>query len=241
MAGRPCKICHHARRAEIETAIIRGDSKRTISTDFEIGLSAIYRHSNTHMINALAETEAAKVAVACAAQNQAIVAVEQARQNRGLTVMGELERCFDRVNLIFDACDEWLRDPLEPHKYFIGPRATEIDVLYTVTEDGGAISRFRDTLQNMIDRIEGDIPGGQVVLVQSKHADPRDTLLKAAKSLHNSMSFLAKLRDQIGERDGMDTATSEAWAAIREIIIEELADHPEIKVRIVRRLAKIGA
>ena len=236
MAGRHCKICYHAERAEIETAIIRGDSKRSISVHFGIAVTSIHRHIKNHMIDAMAETEAVKAIVV----RDTAIAGEQARQNGGLRVMEELERCFRRVNLMFDACDEWLRDPLEPGKYFIGPRATEIDVLYTERDDDGNVERCRDNLQNLLDQVNEVITGG-IVLVQSRYADPREMLLKASKGLQGHMNFLARLRDQLGERDGMDTATSEAWAQIRQVIIEELAEHPEIRIRIAERLEQLGA
>ena len=44
--------------------------------------------------------------------------------------MAELRRCFERVNLLFDACDRWLRDADDPSRYDIGPRAAEVLVTY---------------------------------------------------------------------------------------------------------------
>ena len=49
MIGRPCTICNHDRRAEIETAIRGTQSRRQIALAFCVGRDAIRRHEQEHM------------------------------------------------------------------------------------------------------------------------------------------------------------------------------------------------
>ena len=55
---RKCSICTHPKREEIEKAILRGDSFRRISTDFDVSEEAVRRHKNNdHVSRKIAITE----------------------------------------------------------------------------------------------------------------------------------------------------------------------------------------
>lgn len=119
---RVCTVCSHPQRPEIDRALVAGElSFRNIAERFGTSPTALTRHKKEHVPASLAKAQEAK------------------QEADAMDVMAELQRCFVRMNLLFDACDRWLRDADDPTRYDIGPRATELDVTYdevTVDRNG---------------------------------------------------------------------------------------------------------
>jgi len=68
--------------------------------------------------------------------------------------MEELGRCFQRVTLLFNACDRWLRDADDPARYDIGPRAGDILVTYAEPGPNGKPVRRKEALDRLLARVE---------------------------------------------------------------------------------------
>lgn len=49
MAGRPCTICGHVNRLEIERALESGESLRAVAARFELSRSGLHRHNTSHL------------------------------------------------------------------------------------------------------------------------------------------------------------------------------------------------
>jgi len=47
--GRPCRVCTHAQRTEVEAALADGDAVSRISEQFSVGRSSLRRHRSGHM------------------------------------------------------------------------------------------------------------------------------------------------------------------------------------------------
>src|SRR5690242_19426041 len=110
-AGRPCTVCSHPKRESIDRDLIEGGSAVRVAAKFRaITEDAVTRHARKHLPQRLAKAAAAK---------------ETVTADRALA---QLEKCLNRVNLLMDACDEWLRDPENPERYYIGPRAEDVMV-----------------------------------------------------------------------------------------------------------------
>lgn len=56
---RPCTICRHPHRDQVDAALIAGDSYREIAGRFSLSQSAIERHKNTHLPATLAQAQQA--------------------------------------------------------------------------------------------------------------------------------------------------------------------------------------
>jgi hypothetical protein len=191
---------------EIDKALVAGnDSDRSIASRFGIGVGAVQRHRNAHLPATLARAQKVQ-AERKAAQCAAIVQAHEARQDdAAVDVMGELQRALRRVNLLFDACDRWLQDPDDPSRYDVSARAEDIDVIYTELVDGKE-ARKKAKLSELWARLEeaGREVGRSLVLVETKHADPRELLLKAASTLRGQLEVIGKmlgeLRDEVTVR-----------------------------------------
>ena len=173
---RKCTICTHPQREAIDTALVKGDSIRDIAGRFEISRSALSRHKDAHLPVALVQAQRAD------------------DENQAVNVLGELQACLERARRLADACDRWLDDPDVPGQYDIGPRAGDVSVIFTEPGPMGKRIRRKARLSSLIEQVEkkGD---RQVVLLETKHADPRELILKAIAGQKELLSMFIAAYD----------------------------------------------
>jgi hypothetical protein len=217
---RICTVCVHANRDTIDSALVAGEPLRDIAGRFSVSRSSLDRHKAEHLPASLAKAEqAAEVASAT-------------------NVMAELERCFARVNLLFDACDRWLRDPADPDRYDIGPRADDVLVIYEEPNpdkpDGRPI-RSKAPLSALLPRAEQQ-NGVTVLRVESRHADPRELVLKAAAQLQGQTELLAKLLGELNDAPQVNVLVAPEWVAVRTTLLSALGPFPEARVAVANAL-----
>ena len=116
----------------------------------------------------------------------------------GIDLRAELRRCFRRVNLILDACDDWLRDPEDPSRYYVGPRAEDVDVTYWELGSRGNPVRRRAPLSTLLGRLQGG--GVNVSRWEFRHSDPRELFIKAAAQVAQQGKLLQAVLDDPEER-----------------------------------------
>ena len=174
---RPCSVCNHPDREMIDKALISGKSLFEIVSLFpRITKSALHRHKEAHLPETLSKAkEAQQVA-------------------QGDRVMAELQKCFERIGLLFDACDRWLRDADDPSRYDLGPRAEDVKVTYFEPGQNGGQPK-KAPISQLLAKIEG--AGYQVVSWETKFADPRELILKTANRLQAQIELLARLMGEL--------------------------------------------
>jgi hypothetical protein len=214
---RRCTVCAHDESHQIDVALVRREPYRHIATRFGVSTGALQRHSREHIPRLLL---------------RAREATEAADAER---LRAELDRCFERVNLLFDACDRWLRDPDDPERYDVGPRAEEMRVSYA-DADG---SRHKATLAELLSRVEGGA-GVDVAMVETKHADPRELILKTAARLQPQIELLAKLVSELDERPTLNVLISPEWLELRAAIVGALELHSEARGAVLQAIAGVS-
>lgn len=221
---RACTICAHPEREAVEAAMVNGESFRDIARRFRVGKDAAARHKADHLPEHLVKARE----------------VEDAA--KALDVMDELRRCFERVNLLFDACDRWLRDADDPARYDIGPRAEELRVTYE-ERHGERTVRRKATLAELLAKVAGSSAeaGRTVTMVETKHADPRELVLKTAGRLQPQIELLAKLIGELDERLQVNILVSAEWVQIRTAMLEALAPYSDARAAVAGRLTELEA
>lgn len=154
-----------------------------------------------------------------------------------LDVMHELARALKRVNLLFDACDAWLRDPDDPTQYDVGPRATDVTVIYTVPTTEGTSERHKAPLSELLARVDDE--SHRIERWHYKHADPRELMLKTHAQLQSSLELLAKLDGKLQQEGTTNIVISAQWLELRAVIIQALAPYPEARVAVSRVLLEV--
>jgi hypothetical protein len=143
----------------------------------------------------------------------ALVAPAESQQfvGRSIDALGQLNRGLERVNLLMDACDAWLRDPADPEGYDIGPRADDVEVIYTVevtTASGLQIQKRKKPLSELLaclddGRDEDGARFSSVEKAEYKHADPRELILKTVQEGRQTVSAAAELAKMLADAQAM--------------------------------------
>jgi len=230
-----CKVCDHPKLDQINARIRNNDTISSIAKLYGISRDTITKHKKA-CIGAL------------------IVADKNIKELlAGEVMIKQIQLDMKMMHKMLMACDRWMTDPENPEEYFIGERGTEIEVVYHTMDENGEPSKQRkkDTLQTLLNIIDSD---GQYlrVDVNSKAADPRELLVKAATKLENTAEMIMKATQKqleneyknkamtkVGEEGGIITFEEELKQLTKRVIIAsrgnenqklaELAELPDLK------------
>lgn len=170
--SRSFAIVNHPKRAEIEEAILQGQSCVSIAKNYGISSSAVDRYKKKALRKQL--------------QVAAIKDVD--------SLIDRLNEYLDGVDQMYDSIYDWLSDPDDPARLTIEPRAKEVNVVYLVDVDGDKVKK-RGKLQDLLDRLEGN---GLVPLeVSVSMSDPRQLLLATVSTLNKTLEIIAKAKGDI--------------------------------------------
>jgi hypothetical protein len=187
---------------ELRFALNEGKKPREIAVEYGVSPQAVYKR-----INHLRLTTTASV-------------VEyQPNLSTQVDAMQQLARSLERVNLLMDACDEWLRDANRPDRYNIELRAGEIMVTYMEAvpgRDGSdrAVKR-RDNLQALLDLALTIDKVDSINRSATRMADPRELVLKTSREIRMTVSGGVELARLIADAQSMQV--------FRDTILAEIA------------------
>jgi len=217
---RRCTVCDHPNREAIDTALVRDESNRRIAAQFSLSESSVRRHKAKHLPKALVKAQGATEAT------------------RATDLMGELESCLRRINLLFDACDRWLRDVDNPEQYDIGPRAADISVTYSQDGRGGRRVRRKAKLSSLLEEVQADKARGRrrIEMVETKHADPRELILKVSARLQGQLELVAKLIGELQQEGTVNIILAPEWVEMRTVILTALVPYPDARLAVAHAL-----
>jgi hypothetical protein len=145
---------------------------------------------------------------------------------------------MERVNLLYDACDRWLRDPDDPTRYDIGARAEDVNVIYSEADGERTVQR-KAKLSLLLAKLEdGKV---DVHRAEWRHADPRELVLKTHGQLQSSLELLAKLAGQLDERPQLNVILAPEWQRVRRVLLEALLPFPDARTAVAARLTVVEA
>ncbi len=148
--------------------------------------------------------------------------------------LAQLDRCLERVNRLFDACDDWLRDPEDPSRYDLGPRAGDVKVIYEEIDEQGKRAPRKAALSELLARVAGIAPG--IRLVETKHADPRELLLQTSRRLEGASELMARLVGELQDVPTLNVILSPEWTTLRRVILTTLVPYPDAQRALVAAL-----
>jgi hypothetical protein len=164
----------HPKKKQIVKAIVQGRGKRSISVEFGISEGSVQRYK---------EKIADKV--------------DKHDKLRDLSTADQVvemsKDVMDKLQKMLTACDEELTHPNDPLKYFLGPRADEIEVYYyeeVETESGVKQIPRTEDLHVLLDKAG---IGPTVSRVKMKRADTRDLLVKASMAIQKQLDSIANI------------------------------------------------
>ena len=216
--GRRFEIDYHPKRARIVTALVRGDPYSQIAKRYGTSKAALSRYMNKCL-----RPRAAKV-----------LAMREIRD--GEDYVAALDQITERVRKMYDACDEYLQDPDDPDKYYLGPRAEDIEIIYIHRNTEGKTDKRKANFHDLLEEAMGE--DKIFVGAHYKHADPRKLLLDTAKTLNEQLKLLATIRGQIKELT-INISNNPVFLQFQQMILNATASHPEARKRIIDALRTI--
>lgn len=222
---RACSICRHPAALDIEKAWISGKwSVKALAEKYGVSPSSLTRHIKNHLSQELA------------------LAAQRKRFKEKDKILDRLVERVRQVELMLDACHEYLIDPRDPTKYFLGPQADDIEVIYNegsweFGKDGEehlVVHRKVARLQELLSKA-----GVEVDHSRWKIADPRKLILEAAGRLEGLLLTVSRLEGYIQppqRTTEVNIQVNQMLVQILPNVMEVLNRHPDVKAEVLRAL-----
>jgi DNA-binding CsgD family transcriptional regulator len=226
-------IGKHPKRKEIEAHIISGQlSNSEIARRYGIHRESVARYRDNIL---LPEILSQQQIVAKERQNY----VEEVQRKQ----ITSAEQLFDmiliaveRMNKLSDACDEYLQDPDDPAKYFVGEREDEIQVIGQRVDEKGKVYNVKSTLSDIMAQLSD--AGYRVSRMQSYKADPRVLLIKTAETLTKQMGTLIEAWARVEETQRA-YASSPEWKKLTSMLQEIAGLDQSVRQKITQGLERL--
>ena len=207
-----CKVCTHAKSSIIDKKLRNGDSVNSIHLLFGLSRNVLSKHRDNCLTALLMEDSKVKDAMV------------------GDSLIKSVQEQIALVQKLIIACDEYLTDPDDPDKYFLGARGDEVDISYQeVDEENGRLlpGKQKASLQELIQKVESN--GMYIVRgINIKHSDPRELLLKAITKLEGTAKFIfegsQKLIEWEHKKRALDKVTTDGGTISFEKQIETITE-----------------
>jgi transposase-like protein len=132
-----------------------------------------------------------------------------------------------KLELMLEAIDRALRDPEDPSRYNLDPRAREVSVVYERTVGGRTVPATAK-LADLLERVESGL-GVEVVRVDVKSADLRTLMPDLVSVLRPLAETIGKARGEFRPDPAAQVnvlVASGEWLALRDRILGALEAHP---------------
>jgi transposase len=154
----------------------------------------------------------------------------------GKTILERIERVLEKLEKLYAACDEYLRDPENPGKYCLGPRSWELDVVYRVMDGKGKVCLRKQRLDRLLETT--GLPVHEVV---SKLNDPRKFLIDTAAVMGKQLELIAKIQGTLRESVQNNITINAQWTEIKQIIMKATEGHQDVRDAIVEEVGNVLA
>ena len=222
---RPCAVEKHPQAKKIIRELAEGGQLLDISKRYGIHRNALRFYRDNRL-------------------SQKIVKAAELRSITDAQKLFEtILKAVERMEKLSDSCDEYLTDPNNPEKYYMGPQSWEVDIIWyelDYGQDGKVFkTRHRDSLQELLNRLKADNPDMLINEFKARHTDPRLLLVKASEALTKQMDVLVSAWKKVDNGQSAFLNTP-AWQQVVQTILDSTEDHPEVRRKIADGLSRIN-
>lgn len=215
-----------ATRRELLEEIAKGTTYREITERYGLAKSTVSKYVR----------EVAAEFVAAARKEYDIIEGTYVLETAGLAAQS--------LRRLLEACNRYLADPDNPDDFNVGPRATEVDVIFDVINDQGDIVRTEKlVLQDALDKVDG-LHGNDLSGVRYRHSDPRDLVVKTANAINRQLAVLTNIQEKAlgiaADKDARrEIVESQVWQEVSEALTDALSDCPKARNKVAGALRRI--
>lgn len=163
------------------------------------------------------------------------------RMDLQVSQLERLDAVSAKLELMVDAIDRAFRDPDDPTRYNLDPRAREITVVVEEMVGERRVQKVRK-LDELLLRVEAGL-NVSVVRWEVKSADPRVLLKDLAATIKPIAELLGKTRGEIKADPVVSLNVflgTPSWAAVEEALMEALRPHQAAALDVGRALARFA-
>jgi len=163
------------------------------------------------------------------------------RPDLQVSQLERLDAVASKLDLMVEAIDRALRDPDDPRRYNLDPRAREVTVVVEETVGERKVQKVRK-LDDLLESVEKEL-GVSVVRWEIKSADLRVLLKDLAATIKPIAELLGKTRGEIKPDPAVTLNVfleSKEWTALESALVESLRPWPPALEAAGRALATIG-
>ena len=154
-------------------------------------------------------------------------------------LMGKLDEIQGYLTKLINACDEWLTDPNDKDKYFLGDRADELSVVWLEEQANGKIAKKRDNLQHLLDIALNTERGKALQYVQTGRTDTRKLMLESLRVAQQQVELIAKITGEMHEITMSVDVYGIVLPTVVSIINKATENNPGIQKKIYEGLAEL--
>lgn len=167
-------------------------------------------------------------------------ASEKVKQDSREIIMGRLDDIQGYLTKLIKACDEWLADPDDKDRYFLGDRADELTVVWLEERGKGKFVKKRDSLQHLLDIALDAEQGKALQYVQTGRTDTRKLMLEALRVAQQQVELIAKITGEMHEITMSVDVYGVVLPHIIAVINSATDGRPDIQRKIYEGLAEIS-
>jgi len=164
------------------------------------------------------------------------------RMDLQVSQLERLDAVASKLDLMVEAIDRTLRDPDDPSRYNLDPRAREVTVVFEETVGERRVQKVRK-LDDLLERVEMGL-GVSVIQWHVKTADIRVLLKDLAATIKPIAELLGKTRGEIKPDPVVSMNVflgSKEWAGMESALVEALGPWPPALEAVGNALARLGA
>ena len=154
-------------------------------------------------------------------------------------LMGKLDEIQEYLTKLINACDEWLTDPNDKDKYFLGDRADELSVVWLEEQANGKLAKKRDNLQHLLDIALNTERGKALQYVQTGRTDTRKLMLESLRVAQQQVELIAKITGEMHEITMSVDVYGIVLPTVVSIINKATENSPGIQKKIYEGLAEL--
>lgn len=219
--GPKCKIEEHPQRDLIDKAIIERRTQKSISEEFGVSQPSISQYIWKHF-----------------AEHKARADLER-DVSHGEFVLRHMMRMLDTLEKMRQSLIEYLQDPEDPSKFWMGPRANEIEVVYDAPRKNDAgVFRERTKLSTLLEEIRDMHPEYELVEINVKTSDARKLMLDVVNSTARQLQLWIDT-EVASSHVKTEEAVREILDEFLPILLEEADEQPELRPTVTKLLRRV--
>ncbi len=208
---------------QIDKALVEGHPYRGIAKQFGVSEHALWRHKADDLLETIVRAHDAKLIA------------------EATDVLGALVVYKKRLDKMLEACDEWLKDPDDPDRYYVGPNAGDVSVTYFAKNGDGNFKKHKQRLSEILEAVQVQIgDDAYYASVDIVHSDPRNLVIATQGEVRKTLELIAELQGKLQRQPQFNVLLAPEFVIVRDAVLNALRPHAQAREAVTKALKEVG-